>query len=222
MTTAMDLDLRGKRALVTGGSCGIGLQIARALIAEGADVAIAARDRQRLAAAETELSALTAEGIGGGRIVTAQVDTGDDASVRDAVAQLRDRLGGIDILVNNAAVPGGQGPRVPPSQVSDWQFTDALNIKVLGYLRTARAVIPGMIEQRWGASTSSSRAVRSRVTSCQPTPLPGFCERRRTSATGTCCRTSAIRFTGVCMRTQLAADDARFVRCSTSEAWGRR
>jgi NAD(P)-dependent dehydrogenase (short-subunit alcohol dehydrogenase family) len=141
----MDLQLHGKRALVTGGSRGIGLQIARALLAEGADVAIAARDAERLAKAAAELG-----GLGGGRVVTVRVETGDEASVRAAVGAVRDQLGGIDILVNNAATPGGQGPRVPPSQVTDEQFLDAVNVKVLGYLRTVRAVVPGMIEQRWG------------------------------------------------------------------------
>jgi NAD(P)-dependent dehydrogenase (short-subunit alcohol dehydrogenase family) len=143
----MDLQLAGKRALVTGGSRGIGLRIARALLAEGAHVAIAARDGERLAKAAAELSALGHPGT----VVTVQVDTGDDESVRAAVRTVRDRLGGIDILVNNAAVPGGgPGGPVRPSQTTDRQFTDAVNVKVVGYLRTARAVVPDMIAQGWG------------------------------------------------------------------------
>lgn len=143
----MDLQLAGKRALVTGGSRGIGLRIARALLAEGAHVAIAARDGERLAKAAAELSALGHPGT----IVTAEIDTGDDESVRAAVRSARDRLGGIDILINNAAVPGG-GPGGPasPSQTTDQQFTEAVNVKVVGYLRTTRAVVPDMIAQGWG------------------------------------------------------------------------
>src|SRR4051794_7902581 len=124
----MDLHLRGRRALVTGGSRGIGLQIARALLDEGVDVAIAARDPARLAKAAAELAALGHDG----KVVPVTVDTGDDASVRAAVAAVQDRLGGVDILVNNAAVPGGQGDRVPPSRVTDAQFFDAVNVKVVG------------------------------------------------------------------------------------------
>jgi NAD(P)-dependent dehydrogenase (short-subunit alcohol dehydrogenase family) len=142
----MDLQLSGKRALVTGGSRGIGLQIARTLISEGADVAIAARDPERLAKAHAELAGLA----GPGRVVAVGVDTGDDTSVRAAVAAVTEQLGGIDILVNNAAVPGGQTDRVPPSRVTDEQFFDAVNVKVVGYLRTARAVVPSMVEQGWG------------------------------------------------------------------------
>ena len=140
----MDLQLRGKRALVTGGSRGIGRQIARALLTEGADVVIAARDAGRLATATAELTGL------GGRVGAVRIDTGDDASVRSAVDAAREQLGGIDILVNNAAKPGGSGPRVPPSQVRDEEFLEAVNIKVLGYLRTARAVVPDMVAQGWG------------------------------------------------------------------------
>jgi MFS family permease len=148
----MDLQLTGKRALVTGGSRGIGLQIARALLHEGADVAIAARDPERLGKAAAELASLGEPG----RVVTVTVDTGDDSSVRAAVAAVREQLGGVDILVNNAAVPAGQGARVPPSQVSDAQFFDAVNVKVVGYLRTARVVAPQMVEQGWMRSWSAA------------------------------------------------------------------
>ena len=142
----MDLQLNGKRALVTGGSRGIGKAIARVLADEGCDVAIAARDRTRLDEAADELRA------GSGRkIVGIEVETGDDASVRAMVAQARAQLGGIDILVNNAARPGG-GPGVPPklADITDSAFYDDVNVKVMGYLRCAREVAPFMIENGWG------------------------------------------------------------------------
>src|SRR6185295_8119967 len=85
----MDLELRGKRALVSGGSRGIGKAVARALA--------------RLAATAAELSADL-----GGRVVAVVADTGDDAGVERAVAEAASLLGGpIDILVNAAAEPGG-------------------------------------------------------------------------------------------------------------------
>jgi NAD(P)-dependent dehydrogenase (short-subunit alcohol dehydrogenase family) len=135
----MDLRLSGKRALITGGSRGIGLQVARTLVAEGVQVAIAARDRQRMATVADELG-----------VVTAELEIGDESSVNAAVASVNARLGGIDILVNCAAEPHGGKPRIIPSQTTDQQFWDAVNIKTVGYLRTARAVAPGMVERGWG------------------------------------------------------------------------
>jgi len=142
----MDLQLNGKRALVTGGSRGIGKAIARALADEGCDVAIAARDRTRLDDAAAELRAAT-----GRTILAVEVETGDDASVRAMVGQVRDHLGGIDILVNNAARPGG-GPGVPPklAEITDSAFYDDVNVKVMGYLRCAREVAPLMSANGWG------------------------------------------------------------------------
>ena len=82
----MDLELTGKKAIVTGGSRGIGKAVVRQLALEGADVGIAARDEQRIADATAELSALT-----GRRIVGQSCDTGDDESVRAMVAELSAR-----------------------------------------------------------------------------------------------------------------------------------
>jgi NAD(P)-dependent dehydrogenase (short-subunit alcohol dehydrogenase family) len=141
----MDLQLRGRRALVTGGSRGIGLAVARALAAEGVDVVIAARDPDRLEAAAAGLRAASVR-----RIIPVEIDTGDDASVRAAVAATVDALGGIDILVNNAAQPGSQAPPAKLVNTTDEDFFADLNVKVLGYLRCARAVAPFMIEQGWG------------------------------------------------------------------------
>ena len=142
----MDLQLEGKRALVTGGSRGIGKAVARALADEGCDVAIAARDQHRLDETAAELRSAT-----GRTIVPVTVETGEDASVKAMVSLVHDRLGGIDILVNNAARPGG-GPGIPPklAEITDAAFYDDVNVKVMGYLRCAREVAPFMIAHGWG------------------------------------------------------------------------
>jgi NAD(P)-dependent dehydrogenase (short-subunit alcohol dehydrogenase family) len=141
----MDLELAGKKAIVTGGSRGIGKAVVRQLALEGADVGIAARDEQRIADATAELSARS-----GRRVVGRSCDTGDDESVRAMVAELSGALGGVDILVNAAAMPGGI---VAPPKLGD-VTTDALwaevNTKVMGYLRCAREVAPLMAAHGWG------------------------------------------------------------------------
>lgn len=141
----MDLQLTGKRALVTGGSKGIGKAIARALALEGVDVVIAARTQADLDAAAAELSTET-----GRRVVGVSVDTGSDASVRALIAATVAALGGLDILVNSAARPLGQATPPKLADVTDAIFYDDINIKVMGYLRTAREAAPIMIAQGWG------------------------------------------------------------------------
>jgi NAD(P)-dependent dehydrogenase (short-subunit alcohol dehydrogenase family) len=141
----MDLELHGKRAIVTGGSRGIGKAIVRRLALEGTDVGIAARDPERIRATADELAALT-----GRRVVGFSCDTGDDESVRAMVDSLSGTLGGVDILVNAAAMPGGL--TAPPKLAE--LTTDALwaevNTKVMGYLRCAREVAPLMAGTGWG------------------------------------------------------------------------
>jgi NAD(P)-dependent dehydrogenase (short-subunit alcohol dehydrogenase family) len=141
----MDLELTGKRAIVTGGSRGIGKAIARQLALEGCDVAIAARDPKTLRETAHELAALT-----GRRIVPLEVDTAADASVKAMVEQAARVLGGIDILVNAAAMPGGQSAPPKLAQITDEAFWSDVNVKVMGYLRCAREAAPHMLKNGWG------------------------------------------------------------------------
>ena len=142
----MDLELTGKAAIVTGGSRGIGKAIARQLALEGADVAITARGAEALATTAGELAAES-----GRRVIPLAADSGDGESVRAMVANAHTELGRVDILVNNAAVPGG-GPGPVPSldELTDEHFWSDMNVKVMGYLRYAQAVAPIMRARGWG------------------------------------------------------------------------
>jgi len=153
----MDLELAGKTAIVTGGSRGIGKAIARELAAEGVDVAIVARSSGDLQRSADELAEDT-----GRRIVPLVADTGSDASVKAMVDQAANVLRHVDILVNCAAQPGGQGPVPRLADVNDDLFWCDVNVKVMGYLRCAREVAPHMISQGWGRIISiSGLAARS-------------------------------------------------------------
>jgi NAD(P)-dependent dehydrogenase (short-subunit alcohol dehydrogenase family) len=140
----MDLELTGKRAVVTGGSRGIGLAIARALAAEGCDVALVARDATALDAAAGTLAAAS-----GHTVIGLPCDTGDDESVAAMAAEVHRRLGGADILVNAAARPN-TGAVVGIDGFDAAEFGEQVNVKVLGYLRCARAFVPGMRSAGWG------------------------------------------------------------------------
>ena len=136
----MDLELTGKRAIVTGGSRGIGKAIARQLASEGVDVVISARGKEQLVATAAELSRET-----GRRVIPVVTDTSDEKSVNALVAAAIAELGGIDILVNNAALPGGISTATKLEQIVDAEVLQDIDIKVVGYLRTARALAPHLI-----------------------------------------------------------------------------
>lgn len=142
----MDLQLTGKRALVTGGSRGIGKAIARVLAQEGCDVALLARDPQALAAAAAELAAESKR-----RVVGVSGDTTSDEKTTAAVAEAVRLLGGpIDILVNAAAEPAGFAAPPKLAQITGAFFHAEMDTKVMGYIRCAREVVPGMKAGGWG------------------------------------------------------------------------
>jgi NAD(P)-dependent dehydrogenase (short-subunit alcohol dehydrogenase family) len=140
----MDLGLKGKCAIVTGGSRGIGKAITRELAREDVDVAIAARSHDQLAATAKELAAET-----GRRIVPLVADVTSKAQVESLVAEAIARLGGLHILVNCGADPGGRATG-PIETVIDEELLHDFDVKYLGALRCARAVIPHMKAQKWG------------------------------------------------------------------------
>jgi NAD(P)-dependent dehydrogenase (short-subunit alcohol dehydrogenase family) len=135
----MDLQLTGRRAVVTGGSRGIGRAVARALAAEGCDIALVARDVQALEQAAAELAAES-----GRRVIAVVADTGSDAEVAAMAASVVEQLGGVDVLVNAAARANTTGG------IPDDALEEEINVKVRGYLRCIRAVAPVMEAQGWG------------------------------------------------------------------------
>jgi len=139
----MDLQLSGKRALVVGGTKGIGRAAAVALAHEGAVVTVAARNDV------AEIAATIASETGG-TVHGVVIDSRDDASVQAGVAQAIAAMGGVDILVNTAAAPWNAAKNTVASQTSDDAMRDEFEEKVLGYLRTARAVASQMIAGGWG------------------------------------------------------------------------
>jgi NAD(P)-dependent dehydrogenase (short-subunit alcohol dehydrogenase family) len=140
-----DLGLQGKRALVTGGSRGIGKEIALALLEQGARVVVAARDGEVLAATVTDLATKTGNEVHG-----FTVDTRDDASVDALVTQAVAALGGLDIVVNSAARPGAAPPVPGISGLESDYLLGELDTKLVGYARVARAAAPYLVSNGWG------------------------------------------------------------------------
>jgi Dehydrogenases with different specificities (related to short-chain alcohol dehydrogenases) len=139
----MDLHLTGKRAIVLGGTKGIGRAAAAALATEGAIVTVAARTD--VAAHAATLAAET-----GGTVHGVVIDSRDDDAVQAGVAEAVALMGGVDILVNTAAAPWNVHKNTVASQTPDDAMREEFEEKVLGYLRSARAVAPHMTAAGWG------------------------------------------------------------------------
>lgn len=147
----MDLKLRGKSAVVTGGSMGIGRAVAEGLAAEGVNIAIVGRNAERAGAVADAIAARF-----GVRAIASICDTGVDDSVAEMGRDVTARLGGIDIVVNCAAEPAGQ--QAPPrgAEVTEAHLNRHMNVKVMGYLRVAQAAMPHMVASGWGRIISIS------------------------------------------------------------------
>ena len=150
----MDLGLDGRVALITGGSKGIGLGIARALGAEGARVAIAARSRDAVEAAAGELGA---EGF--------VFDSGDLDAIPGLLEGVESALGPIDVYVANT---GGPPPNADPLGFTREQWEEAHRTLVLSPMTILEGVLPGMREHGWGRVVLvASSAVREPIAALQ-------------------------------------------------------
>ncbi len=141
----MDLGLRGKSALITGGASGLGKETARTMAAEGVRVMIADVNRQTLDAARTELSGAGAE------VAAVVLDVRSMDACRSAVAETIAKFGALDILVNSAGI-GGPTTFFADTESEDW--TDLVAINFLGVMNCCRAVTDHMIERRSGRIVS--------------------------------------------------------------------
>ena len=134
------IDLKGRRAVVTGGGQGIGRAIAARLLASGAAVSLWDRDRSLTEAVRDELSSH-------GTVHHVAADVSDAAAVEGATQATISALGGIDILVANAGI-AGPNLKVWEYPVEAWQ--QVIDINLTGVFNCCRAVLPHMIRQNYG------------------------------------------------------------------------
>jgi NAD(P)-dependent dehydrogenase (short-subunit alcohol dehydrogenase family) len=130
---------RGRVVLVTGASRGIGRAIARAFANEGAGVALLSTSADGVKRVADEIAAV------GGRVLPLQGDVASEADVRRFVAQAERALGPIDVLVNNAGIPGPTAP-VTDIALADWERV--LDVNLTGVFLCSREVLKGMMARR--------------------------------------------------------------------------
>jgi len=142
----MDFGLKGKTAIVAGASRGIGKAIALELAREGVDMVVVSRSKDALEAAATEISGAT-----GRKVIPMACDVTSRKEVDRMVDNAAEALGGLNILVNSASLPGGSPNAIGAIEtVVDEDFLQDFNIKYMGALRCARAAIPHMKKAGWG------------------------------------------------------------------------
>jgi NAD(P)-dependent dehydrogenase (short-subunit alcohol dehydrogenase family) len=140
----MDLKLSGKKALIVGGSRGIGKAIARQLALEGVDCTICSRNESTLNITAEDLAQETKRNI-----YPIVADTTDPNSILNLVEKSTAVMGSIDILINSGARVGGYEPEDFNSIKEELILKD-FEEKYMGYFRCIRAVAPYMIENKWG------------------------------------------------------------------------
>ena len=146
-TTADIPDQSGRLALITGANSGLGLETARALLARGATVLLACRNRERAEAARQQLEAectQPATGASPGALMPLALDLADLASVTQAARAVTERWGRLDLLINNAGV------MAPPRTLSAQGFELQLAVNHLGHFALTQQLLP-LLEGRPGA-----------------------------------------------------------------------
>ncbi|MFQ5916050.1 MAG: SDR family oxidoreductase [Nitrospinota bacterium] len=137
----MDLGILGKVAIVNGGSMGIGKASAILLAQEGCEVGICARGEENLKKTAREIEEKT-----GKKALTVQADTTQEADAQNFVNQSVGHFGRVDILVNCA----GSSPGGTLNELTEADWMSSLNLKFMGYVRCATAVVPHMRQRKYG------------------------------------------------------------------------
>ncbi|MBQ2355858.1 MAG: SDR family oxidoreductase [Treponema sp.] len=156
-------DLKGQTAIVTGCSTGLGVQMAKALANQGANIVAVARRVEMIEAVAAEI-----KNEFGVQTLAVRCDITDTQAVDDMVKKVMDTFGRIDILVNNA----GTGAVAPAEDITDEQFNNEINIDLFGTFRVARAVAKAaMIPAKYGRIiniASMYGLVGNKVAPCSP------------------------------------------------------
>jgi 3-oxoacyl-[acyl-carrier protein] reductase len=147
----MDLGLTGRACIVAGGSRGIGLEVARRLHDEGADLLLLGRGEAALRAAADELGE-------GARVEVAALDITEPGAGDQAVEACQERFGRLDVLVNNAGTSSVRS--IEELSDEDWQLQ--WDVNVMAPMRLMRAAVPAMVHAGWGrvVNISSSSGKR--------------------------------------------------------------
>ena len=154
----MNLGLEGKACVVTGASRGIGLDVTKRLLAEGASVLLVARGSDELAeAAETAAA-------GGGEAAALAIDITEPGAAERIVDEATERFGKVDVLVNNA----GQAKWRKLADVPDADWQAAWDLNVMAPMRLMRAAVPGMAERGWGRIVNVSSTAGKRPSAHMP------------------------------------------------------
>ncbi len=148
----MDLQLKGKRAVVTGASSGIGIEIAKLFAQEGVSVVVNGRNRERTEATVNEIKQA------GGKAVAAVAEITTDEGCDIIAKAANDAFGGADILVNNAGGRDSTGVQIW-NEITIEDYANSYNFNVLGGLRLVNRLVPGMIERKWGRVINVSSAI---------------------------------------------------------------
>lgn len=137
---------KNRVAWVTGGGRGIGRALALALAREGVSVAVSSRTDKEINAVAEEIRAV------GSRVLAVRADAMSLSETRACAKQIEEGLGSVDILVNNAGggVPQQSDPTLTPEQIDELSFIDSVDLNLFSAYRATQAVLPGMVERRWG------------------------------------------------------------------------
>ncbi|MGE0626354.1 MAG: SDR family NAD(P)-dependent oxidoreductase [Hyphomicrobiaceae bacterium] len=176
----IEMSMKGRTALVTGASKGIGLAIATNFALAGASVALVARTASTLGSAQSEIGKLA----GDVKLLAIPADVSTAQGCADAFMTAEKELGRIDVLVNNAGISAAK----PFCEVTDEEWHDDLDLKLFAAIRLSRLAFPKMVDRQWGriinVLNTGAKAPRANSTPTSVSRAAGLALTKALSAEG--------------------------------------